>query len=57
MDGFCSAGGVRLVDRAGSRILHAVGALQVVDQALSELALLIPQELERGRLGRPARDA
>ena len=42
--------GERLVDRAGSRILHAVGALQVVDQALSELALLIPQELARGRL-------
>ena len=41
---------VRLVDRAGSRILHAVGALQVVGQALSELALLIPQELARGRL-------
>ena len=50
-------GRVRLVDRAGSRILHAVGALQVVDQALSKLALLIPAEARARTPGRLARGA
>ena len=40
----------RFVDRPGNGILHAVGALQVVDQALPELALLVPQQLASGRL-------
>ena len=40
----------RFVDRPGNGALHAVGALQVVDQALPELALLVPQELAGGRL-------